>query len=137
MCVRDGSVKETLWRHCSILQIRQAELQLTQLNNDLEKHEDEQDYMKGMLKTLGQELKTIDVSATRDVAASGLFCFSWFLVLFCIQALGQAKGREVESVKHLTALEDREIGHLTGESSKINKEQRSLGDRRNTQEVCV
>lgn len=43
----------------------------------------------------------------------------------------------MESVKHLTALEDREIGHLTGESSKINKEQRALGDRRNTQEVCV
>lgn len=93
--------------------------------------------MNGMLKTLGQELKTIDVSATHDVAASGLFCFSRFLVLFCIQALGQAKEREVESVKHLTALEDREMGHLTGESSKINKEQRSLGDRRNRQEVCV
>lgn len=59
------------------------------------------------------------------------------LVLFCIQALGQAKGRDVESVKHLIALEDREIGHLTGEGSKINKEQRSLADRRNTQEVCV
>ncbi|TWW72836.1 coiled-coil domain-containing protein 39 [Takifugu flavidus] len=92
-----------------IEEIRKAELQLTQLNNDLEKHEDEQDYMNGMLKNLGQELKTID-------------------------ALGQAKEREVESVKHLTALEDREIGHLTGESSKINKEQRSLGDRRSTQE---
>lgn len=69
-------MKETLWRHCSVLQIRKAELQLTQLNNDLEKDEDEQDYTNGMLKTLGQELKTIDVSATHDVAASGFFCFS-------------------------------------------------------------
>lgn len=43
----------------------------------------------------------------------------------------------MESVKHLIALEDREIGHLTGEASKIHKEQRSLGERRNQQEVCV
>lgn len=96
-----------------------------------------------MLKTLRQELKTIDVSATYDVVAvSGLFCFLLFafclmVVLFWIQALAQAKEREAESAKHLIALEDREIGHLTGESSKIDKEQRSLGDRRNKQEVCV
>lgn len=66
-----------------------------------------------------------------------LFVAVLMVVLFWIQALAQAKEREVESVKHLIALEDREIGHLTGESSKINKEQRSLGDRRNKQEVCV
>lgn len=49
---------------CSILQIRNAELQLTQLNNELEKHKDEEDYTNGMLKTIRQELKTMDVSAT-------------------------------------------------------------------------
>lgn len=59
------------------------------------------------------------------------------LARFCIQALGRAKEREVESVKHLMALEDREIGHLTAEASKINKELRSLRERRNTQEVGV
>lgn len=69
--------------------------------------------------------------------ASLLLLLFLMLVLFCIQALGRAKEGDVESVKHLMALEDREIGHLTGEASKINKEQRSLEDRRNTQEVCV
>lgn len=59
------------------------------------------------------------------------------MVLFCVQALGRAKEREVESVKHLIALEDREIGHLTGEASKIHREQRALQERRNAQEVCV
>lgn len=48
----------------SILQIRTAELQLTQLNNELEKHKDEEDYTDGMLKTIRQELKTMEVSAT-------------------------------------------------------------------------
>ncbi|CAF97555.1 unnamed protein product [Tetraodon nigroviridis] len=95
-----------------IEEIRTAELQLTQLNNELEKHKDEEDYTDGMLKTIRQELKTME-------------------------ALGRAKEREVESVKHLIALEDREIGHLTGEASKIHREQRALQERRNAQEVCV
>lgn len=47
-----------------MLQIRIAELQLTQLNNELEKHKDEEEYTNGMLKTIRQELKTMDVSAT-------------------------------------------------------------------------
>uniref|UniRef100_H3CQW0 Coiled-coil domain-containing protein 39 n=1 Tax=Tetraodon nigroviridis TaxID=99883 RepID=H3CQW0_TETNG len=92
-----------------IEEIRTAELQLTQLNNELEKHKDEEDYTDGMLKTIRQELKTME-------------------------ALGRAKEREVESVKHLIALEDREIGHLTGEASKIHREQRALQERRNAQE---
>lgn len=49
---------------CFILQIRKAELQLTQLNNHLEKHKDEEEYTDGMLKTIRQELKNMDVSAT-------------------------------------------------------------------------
>lgn len=47
-----------------ILQIRNAELQLTQLHHDLDKHKDEEDYTNGMLKTIRQELKAMDVSAT-------------------------------------------------------------------------
>lgn len=62
--IKDGeSLVKTNMLACFILQIRNAELQLTQLNNELEKHKDEEDYMNGMLRTVRQELKTMDVSA--------------------------------------------------------------------------
>lgn len=60
MCVSEAN----MLLYFSILQIRIAELQLTLLNNELEKHKDEEDYTNGMLKTIRQELKTMDVRAT-------------------------------------------------------------------------